>query len=116
MFFTGSLFRFPCWLQAPFLDLHVIIRLPFLIYRLFTSSFSRFHVLQAPSVNLRVVHSLLFHLHVTDMFFIVILQPLGIKFTCYLRVSQFNCEKFTAYLQYLQEQFTSYLHDPIPLI
>ena len=52
------------------------------------------------------------------MLFTVILQPLCIKFTCYLRVSQFNCKKFTAYLhvQYLQEQFTSYLHDPIPLI
>ena len=50
------------------------------------------------------------------MLFTVILQPLSIKFTCYLRVSRFNCKKFTAYLQYLQKQFTSYLHDPIPLI
>ena len=35
--FTGSLFRFPCYLQAPFFDFHVIKRLPFSISILFTN-------------------------------------------------------------------------------
>ena len=43
--FTGSLFRFTCYLQAPFVDLRVVYSLLF------------------------------FHLHVTDMLFTVILQP-----------------------------------------
>ena len=79
-YLTGSLFRFPYYLQAPFFDLHVICRLPLLIYVLFTASFFFIYI-------------------ITDMLFTVILQPLCIKFT-YLRVSRFNFKKFTAQISF----------------
>ena len=42
MLITGSLFRFPYYLQAPFFDFHVIYRLPFTIYALFTGFLFQF--------------------------------------------------------------------------
>ena len=135
MLFTGSLFRFTRYLQAPFFDLHVLYRLPFLISMLFTGSLFRytcylqapfliytlftgscFHFpcyLQPPFFYLYVVYSLPLFIY---MLFTVFWQPPCIKFTCYLRVSRLNHKKFTGYLQYLQEQFTCDLHDLSPLL
>ena len=59
--FTGSLFRFPCYLQAPFFDIHVIYRLPFLIFVLFTGSLFRFTCyLQAPFFDFYFIYRLPF--------------------------------------------------------
>jgi len=146
MLFTGSLFPFTCYLQAPFFDLHVIYRLPFSIYMFFMGSFFDFHViyrlpfsiymlftgslfwftryLQAPVFIFHVIYSLpFFKLNVVYslpffiyMLFTVLWQPPCIKFTSYLRVSRLNHKKFTGYLQYLQEQFTCYLLDLSPLL
>jgi len=146
MSFTGSLFQFTSYLQAPFFDCHVIYRLPFSIYTLFTGSLFRFACffgslflfpcyLQAPFFDFHVICRLLFsfsmlftptffYLHVvySPPFFLLTcyLQYFGnlpsIKFRCYLRVSRLNHKKFTGYLQYLQEQFTCNLHHLSPLL
>ena len=64
MLFTGSLFRFTCYLQAPFFDLYDVYRLPFSIYMLFTGSLFRFTCCsQAPFFDLHVVHRLPFSIY-----------------------------------------------------
>ena len=87
---TGSLFRFPYYLQAPFFNFHVIYSLPFSIYPLFTASLLRFPsvlftdslfrfpcYLQAPFFNLRAIYRLpVFDFHVIYRLF---------QFTCYLK-------------------------------
>jgi len=124
LFFIGSLFQFTCYLQAPFFHLHVIYRLPFSIYMLFIGSLFRFTCyLQAPFFDLHVLYRLLFSF---SMFFTASL----FLFTCYLQyfgnlpvlnlpvIYRFPgwITKFTGYLQYLEEQFTCYLHDLSPLL
>jgi len=132
--FTGSLFWFPCYFQAPFFDLHVLYRLAFSIYTLFTGSLFPFTCyLQAPFFHLHVIYRLPFLIYTSftgscfhfpcslqpPFFYLHVIysiwHPLCIKFTCYLQVSRLNHKKFTGYLQYLQEQFTCYLHDLSPL-
>jgi len=90
----------------------ILYRLPFSIYTLFTGSLFRFTCyFQPPFFYLHVVYSLPFFIY---MLFTVFWQPPCINFTCYLRVSRLNHKKFSGYLQYLQEQFTCYLHDLSP--
>ena len=98
--FTGSLFRFTCYLQSPFFDFHVIYRLrfsicilftgslvrfpcylqaPFLISMLFTGSLFRFPCyLQAPFFDFHVIYRLPFSIYAlfTGSLF---------QFTCYLQ-------------------------------
>ena len=63
-FFIGSLFRFPCYLQAPLFDFHVVYRLPFSIYMSFAGSLFRFPCyLQAPFFDLNEIYRLPFSIY-----------------------------------------------------
>ena len=79
MLFTGSVFQFAFYLQAPLYDFHVIYRLPLLISMLFTGSLFRFSCyLQALFFDFHVIYRLSFSIYAlfTGSLF---------QFTCYLQ-------------------------------
>ena len=80
--FTGSLFRFSCYLQAPFFNLQVIVFAGSILQ--FTGSLFQFTgYLQAPLFNLHVIYRFPFSI---SMLFTDSLFP----FTCYLQAPFFH--------------------------
>ena len=79
IFKLHCLIKFTSWLTEPLIDFHVIYRLPFLIYTLFTGSLFRFTCyLQAPVFIFHVIYSLPF-------FYLHVVYSLPFLFTCYLQ-------------------------------
>ena len=129
---TGSLFPFTCYLQDPFLDLHVIYGFPFSIDMLFTRSLSQFiRYLQAPFFNLHVIYRLPFSIYMLfadSLFrFTCNLQPpffdlqiiyrlsfsINMLLTCYLQyfdnLPVLNSQVFLRVLRINHKTFTAYL-------
>jgi len=100
MLFTGSLFWFPCYSQAPFFHFHIIYKLPFSIYMLFAGSLFQFTCsLQATFSHFHIIYRFPFSIYMLFTRFLF-------GFPCYLQVPFLIYMLFKVFWQPLCIKFT----------